>query len=349
MTTEQYEKDAAALTLLKSTGMDVLEAAQVACAVVARLRQKGYLSDCVGAYPAETLGGGHVVTLCMEVINAGVETLAAREQTVSLAEAGWASVEARRELRPTSIRDLRYFLRKILKVDGVGELPLRAITSKQCREMLRVAFGHSKSMYVKGRSLLHSVFAYGIRQEWCDANPVARIEVPKVKESAKEPLSVEAVRRLEAVVQQEQFRDMRLSLHLLLYCGVRPTEVSRLRADDFCWKEGVVIIRPQKSKTGGGRVVTMRGIKQIPPVERVIPQHWQQRWRDLRRAAGFAEWVPDVCRHTFASYHAAYFRNLPELQLEMGHRDVNLLRSRYMSPALRHDASKFWKRVSGKC
>ena len=43
----------------------------------------------------------------------------------------------------------------------------------------------------------------------------------------------------------------------------------------------------------------------------------------------------DVCRHTFASYHAAYLRNLPELQLEMGHRDASLLMTRYMAPALK--------------
>ena len=57
--------------------------------------------------------------------------------------------------------------------------------------------------------------------------------------------------------------------------------------------------------------------------------------RDLRH------WVPDVCRHTFATYHAAMFRNLPELQLEMGHRDTSLLRSRYMVPARRKDAEAF--------
>ncbi len=46
-----------------------------------------------------------------------------------------------------------------------------------------------------------------------------------------------------------------------------------------------------------------------------VPRNWQNRWLALRRAAGFTHWVPDVCRHTFASYHAAHFRNLPELQL----------------------------------
>ena len=71
--------------------------------------------------------------------------------------------------------------------------------------------------------------------------------------------------------------------------------------------------------------------------------HTPPRQQDGRRAAGFRHWVPDVCRHTFATYHAAMFRNLPELQLEMDHLDTSLLRSRYMVPASRKDAELFWK------
>ena len=84
----------------------------------------------------------------------------------------------------------------------------------------------------------------------------------------------------------------------------------------------------------------MRGIRKR---ERFIPRNWKRKWQALRRAAGFRHWVPDVCRHTFATYHAAMFRNLPKLQLEMGHRDTSLLRSRYMVPARRKDAEAFWQ------
>ncbi len=64
----------------------------------------------------------------------------------------------------------------------------------------------------------------------------------------------------------------------------------------------------------------------------------------LRRAAGFApgRWVPDVCRHTFASYHAAYFQDLGALQLEMGHRSANLLLSRYLNLPQVKEVSRFW-------
>jgi integrase len=89
-------------------------------------------------------------------------------------------------------------------------------------------------------------------------------------------------------------------------------------------------------------VVPLRALPGMRAQDCRVPRNWQKHWRDLRRAAGFTRWTPDVCRHSFASYHAAYFRNLPELQVIMGHRDLSLLRSRYMAPTSRKEARVFW-------
>lgn len=193
--------------------------------------------------------------------------------------------------------------------------------------------------------MLHSVFAYGLRQEWCAENPVARVEVPKVQEREIIPLRPEEVARLEAAVQQPKHRAMRLSLHLLLYCGLRPQEVARLQPGDVHPERGCVVVPGRCSKTGGGRVVPLRKRKGLLGERLRIPRNWGERWRRLRRAAGFSagQWVPDVCRHTFASYHAAHFRNLPALQLEMGHRDSGLLRTRYTMPTLCSVAKRYWQ------
>ncbi len=127
---------------------------------------------------------------------------------------------------------------------------------------------------------------------------------------------------------------MQLSLHLMLYCGIRPTEVSRIEPErDIDWQNGSVVVRPTTSKTGGGRVVPLRKAGNI--AIRTIPRCWQHRWRSLRQAAGWGReharpWRQDVCRHTFATYHAACYRNFPALQQEMGHRDSSLLRTRYI-------------------
>ena len=326
---------ALAAELLKGTGLGVCDSGRL---VLEALEELGEL--------AQGRSRSELLALLRRVLRSGVEAVRAAERTVSLAEAAWASVEARADLRPTSRRDLRHFVRRILRVEGAAGLPLRGMSSAQCRRILEAAFGACRSSFVKGRAILHSVFAYGMRREWCDANPVSRIEVPVVRERPIVPLRPEEVGRLLSVCRQGRFRSMRFSLHLMLFCGVRPAEVRRLRGDDVFWEEAQVLIRPQVSKTGGGRAVPLRGMGLLRREECSIPRNWLRRWRELRRAAGFSRWVPDVCRHTFASYHAAFFRDLPGLQLEMGHRDCSLLRSRYVSPALCGEAVRFWEGVA---
>ena len=323
-------EEIAALELLKSTCVPVIDAAQVACATVqmAKLREAS---------------ASEITERVQQVLYAGLKMLEQQEHTVTLQEAAWASVEARKGLRPTTKRDLRHFVRRILRVEDWAQKHLRSFTTADCKRILSTAFGNSPSSYKKGRAILSSIFSFGVRNEWVDSNPVSRIEVPRVQEKPIEPLTPEEVERLQASASRPEFRDMRFSLSLMLYGGIRPTEVSRLQDGDINWEEGHVIIRPRTSKTGGGRAVPLRGVRGIRKRERFIPRNWKRKWQALRRAAGFRHWVPDVCRHTFATYHAAMFRNLPELQLEMGHRDTSLLRSRYMVPAIRKDAELFWK------
>lgn len=317
---------------IRNTGLSRVDAARLVLECVEELGERA-----VGMQRLELLA------LVRRVLRAGVSAVQAEENTVTFEHAAWASVEARAGRRPTTTRDLRHYVRRMLRVEGVAELPLRGMTTAQCRRILQKAYGHTVHGYRKGRAILHSIFVYGMRQEWCDSNPVARIEVPAVQEHPIQPLSNDEVGRLKEAVAKPEFADMRFSLSMLLYSGVRPAEVERLTPEDVCWEDRQVIIRPQKSKTGGGRVVPLRLLPGVGKRQCRVSLKWQQRWHELRRAAGFTHWVPDVCRHTFASYHAAHFRNLPELQMEMGHRDLSLLRGRYMSPALRKPAAEFWK------
>ncbi len=280
--------------------------------------------------------------LLRRVIRAGVKAVKAEEHTVCFEEAAWASVAARTARRATTLRDLRHFVRRMLRVEGVAVRPLRAMSTRECRELLEKAFGGSNHSFNKGRAILHSIFAYGQRQEWCGENPVSRIEPRRIQEKEIVPLSPQEVRRLEETAQLPEHREMRFSLHLLLYNGVRPQEVARLHERNIQPEQGRVIIAASGSKTGGGRVLPLRKKKKLQGVDLRIPSNWQNRWRALRRAAGFTHWQPDVCRHTFASYHAAYFRDLGALQLEMGHRSADLLRSRYLNLPQVNQAKVYW-------
>lgn len=285
-----------------------------------------------------------LISILRRVIELGVAAVKAETATERFEVVAWASVEARSGRRPATRQDLRHFVRRMLRVEGVAERPLRAMSTRECRILLERAFGGSVHSYRKGRAILHSIFAYGIRHEWCDVNPVDRIEVPPVKEKIIRPLTVPETERLKETVEQVEHQSMRLSLYLMMYCGVRPAEVSRIVPErDILWRERQLIIRPGTSKTGGGRVVPLRKLNYLRKAEAVIPRNWMNRWRELRHAAGLHDWNPDTLRHTFATYHALYYRNLEQLRLEMGHRDVDLLRSRYVLAVGRSAAIRFWR------
>ncbi len=299
-----------------------------------------------------TRGKNELMQALRRVLREGISAVRAQEKTVSFAHAAAESLKQREAAgrRATTLRDLRHFIRRLLRVPGLAKRPLRAMDTAECRLALEAAFAGSAHSFRKGRTILHSIFSYGQRQGWCAGNPVAAIELPAIEEKEIVPLTLEECRRLVQAARTPRFRDCLPALGLMLFAGVRPGEVARLRWADVHCGEGVLSIAARHSKTGGARRVEL-----CPPLRRMLrcqqaegplcPQRWQQRWQSLRRVAGFRRWVPDVLRHTFASYHALTHRNLPALQLQLGHRDARLLLTRYLNlrPLRRAELAPFWQ------
>ncbi len=311
---------------------------------------------------AAARGKGELMQALRRVLREGIVAVRGQEQTVCFARAAEESL-ARRESagrRATTLRDLRYFIGRLLKVPGLAERPLRAMNTAECALALQEAFSGSAHSLRKGRVIMSSIFTCGMRLGWCSGNPVAAIEAPSVAEKEIVPLTMEECRRLVEVAKTPPFRDCLPALGVMLFAGVRPGEVARLCWGDVHCEEGVLSIAARHSKTGGARRVEL-----CPPLRRMLrrqrpreagqthrplcPPRWKKRWLRLRQVAGLATrrrpWVPDVLRHTFASYHAMTYRNLPALQLLLGHRDSRLLFTRYLNlPGLRRaELSLFWR------
>lgn len=286
-----------------------------------------------------------------KMVRSGVEAMREAERTEVFGEVVRMSLEARKERRKSTIYDLRSYAGRMVRYGDWARKPLRGIGVEECREMLFAQFGHSPHALRKARTILHGLFAFGIRQGWCDRNPVDAIEVSQVVEKPIEPLTEEQSRRLMDVCKEPDMKDMQPAVVLMLWCGVRPGEVRRLRWSDIDQEEGVVYIEPRVSKTGGARVVELRGAARAlqppqwgDPAADIAPPNWDKRWRCLRERAGLHHWRQDTLRHTFASMHLRHYRNPLLLQAEMGHRDSTLLRTRYLN--LRNlsaeSARRFW-------
>ena len=316
---EISSQERAALAVLKSTKVDILEAALV-------------------AKEALTEGRGRVKR-ARRCIIAGAESLRRQEKTVTFEKAVAAALDARKDRRPRTIWDFRYFARRFMKrCKGLAQRRVRAITSAECAGYIEVAFDTTRQRQ-KARMVLSGVFSTAMKRGWCDVNPVARVEVPRVVEQRIEILQPNEIERLVETARHYHGGSCLAAVGMMLYAGIRPHEVARLRWGD---------VDLPHSKTGGARSVTIH-----PPLRRLLasctaatgricPPQWLRHWRRLRRSAGFTRWIPDVLRHTFASYHLRHFRSYSELQYETGHRDSSLLRTRYVNMSRAQNAAAFW-------
>ncbi len=278
-----------------------------------------------------------VIAVFRRVIRAGIAAVREAERTVPFEQAVLASLEARRHRRPSTLADLRSFTGRMVRYGKWRHAPLRGITPQQCRDMLGKVFGHSPHVFRKAQAILHSIFAYGRRQGWCDANPAEAVERPPLNEQRIEILTPPQIKSLLRACEAPEFTPIAPSVKLMLWCGIRPGEVQRLRWKDIDPREGVVYIDPSHSKTGGARAVPLRGAAKLLAKAQeeeeasIAPSNWARLWRRVRLRAGFRNWQQDALRHTFASLHLKFFHNPPQLQEEMGHRDCRLLRTRYLN------------------
>ena len=295
----------------------------------------------------------------LKVIEAGLRNIRAKE--MSIFDGFALYLKNKQHLRPDSIRDIRCIGNRLLQTNPeLCKRNFSELSVAECEEWLNAAF-HTNPQFNKARAMLHGLFEFALRREWCDKNPIKRIERKKVVEKEIQPLKLSETKRLiktaivvfifkEKLKLSETKRLIKTAQRenpiyaivaaLLVYTGIRPREVRRLTWRDIDTAEKTITVRSQCSKTGGVRQV------EIPPVlnrvliahsrelkeEKICPTDWQRRWRKIRDNSGFrGRWVQDVLRHTYASFHAKNYADLPRLQLNMGHRDLSLLRSRYIN------------------
>ena len=325
-------------------------------AMIVLLRSLKLQATDIVHFVQEGLKRGHGKLSCAErCLELGQVEMQRNQRTVSFARAVQAAMAERSERRARTQRDFRYLTRKfITSCPGLARRRVRSIRSEDCEEWIRKTFSTS-SQCKKGRAALSAVFSTARRMGWCTENPVSRIPIPHVQEKSIRILTMPEIKHLLATAEQYKGGKCLAAVGIMLYAGVRPYEVARLTWGEVHEDVGVICVPPQHSKTGGGRQVTLhpalekilqKARKKTAPQkeERICPSNWYKHWTELHRAAGWigqrkegerpnaaTRWQPDVLRHTFATHHLAAYRDYRELQVEMGHRDTTLLRTRYLS------------------
>ena len=324
-----------ARALLRGKNISVLDAARLICNIADFMPKKSKLTT---------------IQFCAKIIEIGKNNFRQSEMPI---EKGFdIYLQTKQDLRKASFNDIKYLGSKLIKLKPeFAKRNFSELSVNDCQEWLNCAFT-TPSQYNKGRAMLHAFFEFALRREWCDKNPIKRILRKKVIEKEILPLKLAEIKRIIANAKKEKNGIYLPAVALLVFAGIRPREVRRLTWQDIDLQENTITVRSLCSKTGGVRQVEiMPQLKRIllsytaPTQQKICPANWQRRWQKIRNNAGFSGcWVQDVLRHTYASFFAKRFKDLPRLQLNMGHSNQMLLKSRYIN--MRHishlEAQKFF-------
>ena len=291
---------------------------------------------------------------CREVIQLGLRAHEEVSSTVSFEEAVRLACAHKVGVRERTLTEVMQITRRVMRIcPEWGNMGVRQIDATLCQQTIEKTF-RTVPTQKKAKRVLHAIFAHALRNGWCSSNPLDLVTLPPHRESPIHALHIKQILALLETSLQPEHYLCAPALGILLWTGVRPYELTRLRRSNINFEDRVITVPAAHSKTGGARQVTIhpplyhwlrKHLRYNLPDAPIVPRAWVIRWTRLRRAAGFDTWVPDILRHTYASYHLKYFCNLQVLQVEMGHGSLELLRTRYlgMENVSMRAAKIFWE------
>ncbi len=203
------------------------------------------------------------------------------------------------------------------------------------------------------RRVLIVAFNFAHERGYSAGNPAEKTAKAKVIEGAVGILTVEETARLLESAVPELVSYIAIGA----FAGLRRAELERLDWREVDLEAGLIEVTAKKAKSARRRLVRIQPnlAKWLQPYARspgnVTPPKYRELLDAAREAAGIEQWPHNALRHSFASYHLAYFKDAAALALELGHTNSNLVFQHYRQLVAPKQASRYWKiapEVAGK-
>lgn len=281
----------------------------------------------------------------LEFVRRGVRVLAragARMTVEDLcAEVAAAKAE---DWSARSALNFRHISRRLVAV--FGKRPLLEVGANELEGWLISEFPHPVTRS-NALATLRPAWSHAVRRGYLERSPFDRIARPRRRARAVAILTPEEVRRVLVACPP----DCVAAFSLLVFAGIRPEELKRLRWGDVRLADGFVHVAAANAKTAQARNVEILSVLRAwllstgehEPEESVCPAWWRIKYQRVRRECGVEFPQQDMFRHTFASYHLCEFQDEGRTKAAMGHsRASDTLFVHYRAVATKAAAAAFW-------
>lgn len=242
-------------------------------------------------------------------------------------------VKAANGHRPAYVRSLRQYL-------GAFARGRNCAVADVTPDVLRTWFdarNESPSARKSNMGRLSAFFTWASRRGYCNANPIARLDPPRLTPKAPAILTVAQCRTALEWTRANR-PDCMAYLALALFAGVRPAELEHPLP-----RNGHTLVIPaEAAKTRHRRIVQLHptAVAWLDLGGRLpMPAQTRKRYlHRLRTALSLPAWPQDVLRHTAASYLVALHG--ARVAAEMLGNSETILHRHYRE--LVFDAPEFW-------
>ena len=254
-------------------------------------------------------------------------------------------------IRPRSLKDIGNWSRRIAR--QWGELRPDELTEEIIRDYLNQMVtedGNEVSNQTRKNTLnkIKQFFNWLVATKRIATNHLNGIKW-EVETSTPEAYSIEEVKSILSLVQEELYSPLRNYVVLGLFAGLRPEEADRLNWDLL--QNDHIEIRRQNTKVKYPRTISIESpLKEWLQIgsrnQELIPKNFKRRKALLRKAMneiGIRE-IDDGFRHTYATYWLSINQNRPKLAELLGN-SVPIITKHYVRPVSKTDANIFFSMV----
>lgn len=234
----------------------------------------------------------------------------------------------------------------------VGDEPVGTIDHGRLSNLIRARTRGGAAFNCDVRTL-RAVLGLAVKKGKAKENPAKEIDLDEIPD--RDPCILLPDQASAVMLSALREPDTVPAFALMLFCGVRPEEVTRLQWRHVNTEGGFVQVPGGAAKTRRTRYVPIHQTAaqwlalsdSHEPGDWIAPPNWKRKRQAVRRSAGIADLV-DVLRHTFASAFLAGGGTMEALMLAMGHTARAVTLQHYVNGMLPRHALEFWKLTPDK-